>query len=78
MGLKPVPFYIILKCLILFCKKIKFILYNYADDNTLSYSHSDLLENNSVLTSKSEHVIEWFGSNQMQANPGKFQAIVLG
>ena len=53
-------------------------LYNYADDNTLSYSHSDLLETKNVLTSESEHVIEWFGTNQMQANPGKFQAIVLG
>ena len=53
-------------------------LYNYADDNTLSYSHPDLLETKNVLTSESEYVIEWFGTNQMQANPGKFQAIVLG
>ena len=53
-------------------------LYNYSDDNTLSYSHPDLLETKNVLTSESEYVIEWFGTNQMQANPGKFQAIVLG
>ena len=45
---------------------------------TLSYSHPDLLETKNVLTSESEYVIEWFGTNQMQANPGKFQAIVLG
>ena len=31
-----------------------------------------------VLTPESEYVIEWFGINQMQANPGKFQEIVLG
>ena len=51
-------------------------LYNYADDNTLSYSHPGLLETKNVLSSESEYVIEWFGTNQMQANPGKFQAIV--
>ena len=53
-------------------------LYNYIDDNTLSYSHHGLLKTKNVPTSESEHVIEWFGTNQMQANPGKFQAIVLG
>ena len=30
------------------------------------------------MSSHNEYVIEWFGTNQMQANPGKFQAIVLG
>ena len=33
-------------------------LYNYEDDNTLSYSHPDLLETKNVLTSVSEYVIE--------------------
>ena len=54
------------------------MIYNYADDNILSYSHPDLLETKKAIKSESEDVIEWFDSNHMQANPGKFQAIVLG
>ena len=54
------------------------MIYNYEDDDTLSYSHPDLLETKKVIKSESEDVIEWFDSNHMQANPGKFQAIVLG
>ena len=74
--LGPLLFNIFLNDIVYFVKKSN--LYNYADDNTLSYSHPDLLETKNVLTSESEYVIEWFGTNQMQANPGKFQAIVLG
>ena len=74
--LGPLLFNIFLNDIFYFVEKSN--LYNYADDNTLSYSHPDLLETKNVLTSESEYVIEWFGTNQMQANPGKFQAIVLG
>ena len=74
--LGPLLFNIFLNDIFYFVKKSN--LYNYADDNTLSYSHPDLLETKNVLTSESEYVIEWFGTNQMQANPGKFKAIVLG
>ena len=42
-------------------------LYDYADDNTLSYSHPDLLETKNVPTSDSEYVIEYFGTNHMRA-----------
>ena len=42
-------------------------LYNYADDNTLSYAEKE----SSIL-------IEWFNINCMQANPDKFQAIAVG
>ena len=73
--LGPLLFNIFLNDIFYFVKKSN--LYNYADDNTLSYSHPDLLETKNVLTSESEYVIEWFGTNQMQANPGKFQTIVL-
>jgi hypothetical protein len=53
-------------------------LYNYADDNTLSYaSHckDDLVK---TLESESLKLIEWFSNNHMKANPEKFQAIALG
>ena len=45
--------------------------------HTLSYSHHDLLEAKNILTSESEYVIEWFGTNQMKADHGTFKAIVL-
>ena len=54
------------------------MVYNYADDTTLFYSQPDLLETKKVIKSESEDVTEWFDSNHMQVNPGKFQAIVLG
>ena len=53
-------------------------LYNYADDNTLSYTHSDCTVLKSVLERDSEKLIEWFSFNNMKANPDKFQAICLG
>ena len=48
-------------------------LYNYADDNILSYSHYDP----NVLESAANTATKWFKSNNMQANPCKFQAMTL-
>ena len=53
-------------------------LYNYADDNTLSYADKDPVNLKAVLESESQNLIEWFASNQMKANPEKFQAIAIG
>ena len=53
-------------------------LYNYADDNTLSYSHVGLLQTRRVVETETELVIQWFDFNLLQANPEKFQAILLG
>ena len=52
-------------------------LYNYADDNTLSFSHHDPESLHLTLEHKSEESIQWFTQNEMLANPDKFQAIVL-
>ena len=52
-------------------------LYNYADDNTMSYSHSDVNTVIDVLESDCKVAIEWFTSNFMQANPDKFQVLFL-
>ena len=53
-------------------------LYNYADDNTLAYSHHDT----DVLTRSLEmdvrYVMDWFRVNCLVANPDKFQCITLG
>ena len=54
------------------------ILYNYADDNTLSFIHKYLLQIKSVLEQESQILISWFDQNLMKANPDKFQAICIG
>jgi hypothetical protein len=53
-------------------------LYNYADDNTLSYEGHNLDQLITVLERDSLTLIDWFTENQMKANPDKFQAIAIG
>ena len=53
-------------------------LYNYADDNTLSFGSPDFDLLISTLESDSNHLIEWFKINKMQANPVKFQVLAVG
>ena len=53
-------------------------LYNYADDNTLSFSCPDFDRLIQVLQSESLILINWFHNNCMQANHDKFQAIAVG
>ena len=53
-------------------------LYNYADDNTLSYVSNSM----DVLMSNMERLgsmmTTWFSSNGMKANPDKYQTITFG
>jgi hypothetical protein len=53
-------------------------LYNYADDNTLSFCSPDFDLLISTLESESKIIIEWFRVNKMQANPDKFQVLAVG
>ena len=53
-------------------------LYNYADDNTLSFHSLDFEELIKVLQCEGKILIDWFTFNCMQANPNKFQAIAAG
>ena len=50
-------------------------VYNYADDNTLSFSHHDTMVIKSTLESASSIALKWFKENYMKANASKFQAI---
>ena len=50
----------------------------HADDNTISYSHKNLDIMKEVLVDESAICNDWFRDNKMQANPDKFQAIMLG
>ena len=53
-------------------------LYNYADDNTLSFHSPNFDDVVNVLQQESNILINWFHFNCMQANPEKFQAIAVG
>lgn len=53
-------------------------LYNYADDNTVSYADHDIDKVVDILEKDSLKLIDWFSINQMEANPDKFQAMAIG
>ena len=53
-------------------------MYNYADDNTLSYVNDNYEKLIDILEKESSVLIYWFKFNCMQANPAKFQAIAVG
>ena len=53
-------------------------LYNYADDNALSYADTNLNKLIKTLEEESKIPINWFSINKMKANPDKFQAIAVG
>ena len=74
--LGPLIFKIFINDIFYFLKKCS--MYNYADDNTVSYTHKQLTVLKAVIESETETTLNWFDDNQMQANPGKFQAIVGG
>ena len=52
-------------------------LFNYADDNTLAYISNNVQEIEQVLTAESNVAINWFYINMMEANPDKFQVMLL-
>ena len=54
------------------------VIYNYADDNTLSFIHANIEVLKKVLEDESCILIDCFFKNFMKANPSKFQAICIG
>ena len=56
----------------------KCTLYNYADDNTLSFHTPNFEDLIHTLEQESNILIDWFHFNKMQANPDRFQAIAVG
>jgi hypothetical protein len=46
-------------------------MYNYADDNTLSYSDTNINTVVKTLENDSINLIDWFSKNLMTANPDK-------
>ena len=52
------------------------VLYNYADDNNIGYSHSDPEALVHRLEDCGKVAIKWFKNNDMEANPSKFQGLL--
>ena len=73
--LGPLLFNIFVNDLFLFIEKCT--LYDYADDNSMSYSSSTLQGVLSSLLNYCKIAVEWFGNNGMKANSTKFQFMVL-
>ena len=61
----------------MFLFKNKCILYNYADDNSLSCAATTVQEVISSLQFDRSRVIQWFTDNGMQANLSKFQLMLI-
>ena len=73
--LGPLLFNIFLNGMLWFGEKIE--IFNFADDNTVyscAKSVNDVIEN---LQSDLKIALKWFKDNQMMANPGKFQFMIL-
>ena len=73
--LGPLLFNIFLNDMLWFVEKTD--ICNFADDNTIytcAKSVNDIIEN---LQSDLKIVLKWFKDNQMMANPGKFQFMIL-
>ena len=52
-------------------------MYNYADDNWVTLHHKELTALQDILQNKGKLMVEWFEINAMQANPDKFQGMLL-
>ena len=50
---------------------------NYADDNHIYYANSCTITLKNVLENDTRAAITWFENNYMDANPDKFQSIIL-
>ena len=52
-------------------------MHNYADDNSISVSHKELALLSRQLQTEAEVMAQWFFDNAMEANPTKFQGLLL-
>ena len=73
--LGPLLFNVFMNDLFMFIEKCD--LYNYADDDFLSRIASNTDEAIESLEHDGNIAIEWFNNNGMQANPDKFQFLVI-
>ena len=53
------------------------MLYNYADDNSISYSDKNMDKLKLRLEQCAAIAINWYTMNEMEANPSKFQGMIF-
>ena len=53
------------------------VLFNFADDNTISTTTDNIDHLLLTLKHELELAVKWFKGNQMIVNPDKFQAMIL-
>ena len=73
--LGPILFDFFINDFFLFIKQAT--LYNYADDNTLSYFSKTMPDLVRVLENDTNVALTWLDSNKMIANPDKFHALLV-
>ena len=73
--LGPLLFNIFMNDLFMFIQKC--ILYNYADDNSMSHAATSLTDVINSLELDAANALTWFDDNGMQANPDKFQYMII-
>ena len=73
--LGPLKFNIFLNDLFYFVKEGN--MYNNADDNSISVSHKELTNLSRQFPTEAEVTVQWFFDNAMEANPTKFQGLLL-
>ena len=73
--LGPILFNIFISDLTLFIQKAE--IHNFADDNTLSAHACNIPNLLTLLEEESTIAVDWLDSNDMLANPEKFQALLL-
>ena len=73
--LGPILFNIFINDFNYFIKKAN--LHGFADDHTITTSSNNLNELREILSSESNIAVDWLNSNNMLANPSKFQAIIF-
>ena len=67
---------------IIFINDIFFIntdvtIYNYVADNCISYAHNDICIIKNILECDVKKMLDWCKSNSWEANPSKFQSMLL-
>ena len=73
--LGPILFNFYINDLLLFVKKEE--VYNYADDNTLVHFSKTLPDLVNILEEESNVSLDWLESNEMIANPERFNALIV-
>ena len=70
----PVIFYIFMNNV--FLSDLKGDIFNYADDTSVLVNGTSKDEVVNKLTESTKEIINWCNTNQMEANPAKFQAMI--